>query len=72
MLMRPSLSRIGSLVLIIALLGLAAYAFGPTVQQKVMGKTPPGVVTVRDMGQLEAAFDKGSGSPRLVLIFSPT
>lgn len=70
--MRPSLSRIATLGLVIALLGVAAYAFWPTVQQKVSGKAPAGVTTVQDIGQLESAFNRDAGSPRLVLIFSPT
>ena len=41
----------------------------------LFGATPPPGITLTDLhsvGQLESIFDAGQGSPRLVLIMSPT
>ena len=41
----------------------------------LFGATPPPGITLTDLhsvGQLESLFDAGQGSPRLVLIMSPT
>jgi hypothetical protein len=69
---RLSASRALNLLLVGALVVMVVYAFGPTVEHKVLGKTPVGVTTLQDVGQLSAAFNRDTGSPRLVLIFSPT
>jgi hypothetical protein len=69
---RLSVARAVNLVLVGLLIAMAVYAFGPTVEHRLLGKTPAGVATLQDIGQLSAAFNKDSGSPRLVLIFSPT
>ncbi len=70
--MRPSPSRLGKALLVVALVAAAAFAFGPTVEHKLLGKVPPRVTTMSDMGQLAAAFNRDTGAPRLVVIFSPT
>jgi len=59
-------------VLAIALLAVVVFAFAPTVEHKVLGKAPTGVTTLHYMGQLAAAFNQDAGSPRLIVIFSPT
>jgi len=44
-------------------------------QHGLFGVTPPPGITLTDLhsvGQLESLFDAGQGSPRLVLIMSPT
>ena len=70
--MRPSPSRLGKALLVVALLAVAAFAFGPTVEHKLLGKAPASVSTITDVGRLAAAFDQDAGAPRLVVIFSPT
>jgi hypothetical protein len=70
--MRPLPSRLGKALLVVALVAVAAFAFGPTVEHKLLGKVPPSVTTIRDMGQLAAAFNRDAGASRLVVIFSPT
>ncbi len=55
-----------------ALVAVAAFAVGPTAERKLLGKAPPSVTTISDVGQLAAAVDRDSGAPRLVVIFSPT
>lgn len=70
--MRPSPSRLGQALLVVALVTVAAFAFGPIVEHKLLGKAPPSVTTISDVGQLAAAFNRDAGSPRLVVIFSPT
>ena len=61
-------SQVGPL----ALLGVLAFAFGPTVERKVFGKTPPGVTQLSSIDQLRTDFNRDAGSTRLVMIFSPT
>ena len=34
--------------------------------------TPARVVDLHDIGQLQAAFNRADGTPRLVVLFSPT
>jgi hypothetical protein len=57
---------------VVAIAGVAAFAFGPAVARKVMGKIPPGVTQLSTIGQLQDAFNRGAGSTRVVMIFSPT
>jgi hypothetical protein len=70
--MPPLPSRLGKALLVVALVAVAAFAFGPTVEHKLLGKAPPSVSTISDAGRLAAAFDQDAGAPRLVVIFSPT
>lgn len=70
--MRLSASRAGNILLVAVIVAVAAFAFGPTVEHKILGKTPACVTTIHDVGQLAAAFSRDAGSPRLVLIFCPT
>ena len=70
--MRPSPSRLGKALLVVALVAVAVFAFGPTAERKLLGKAPPSVTTLSDVGPLAAAFKRDAGSPRLVVIFSPT
>ncbi len=70
--MRPSPSRLGKALLVVALVAVAVFAFGPTAERKLLGKVPPSVTPISDMGQLAAAFNRDAGAPRLVVIFSPT
>ncbi len=52
--------------------GVAAFAFGPTLERKLFGRIPPGVTQLSDVSQLQAAFNRDDGSTRLLMIFSPT
>jgi len=70
--MRPSPSRLWKALLVVALVAVAAFAVGPTAERKLLGKAPPSVTTISDVGQLAAAVDRDAGAPRLVVIFSPT
>ena len=56
----------------VVILGVLAFAFGPTVERKVFGKTPPGVTQLSSIEQLRTDFNRDAGSTRLVMIFSPT
>ena len=56
----------------IVIIGVLAFAFGPTVERKVFGKTPPGVIQLSSIDQLRNDFNRDAGSTRLVMIFSPT
>jgi hypothetical protein len=51
---------------------VAVFAFRPTVERKLLGRTPPGVTQVSSITQLQSAFNRDAGFTRLVLIFSPT
>lgn len=51
---------------------VAIFAFRPFIDRKVLGKTPPGVTQLSDVGPLKAAFNRDAGATRLILIFSPT
>jgi len=70
--MRPSPARLGRALLVVALVAVAAFAVGPTAERKLLGKAPPSVTTISDVGQLPAAIGRDAGVPRLVVIFSPT
>ena len=70
--MRRSPSRLWKVLLVVALVAVAAFAVGPTAERKLLGKVPPSVTTISDVGQLAAAVDRDAGAPRLVVIFSPT
>jgi hypothetical protein len=52
--------------------GVAAFAFGPTVERKLLGKAPAGVTRLTSIEQLRVDFNRDAGSTRLVMIFSPT
>ena len=65
-------SRIPALAAGVVLASVVTFAAGPTVDRKLFGGTPPGVTQLSDIGQLQAAFNRASGSTRLVMIFSPT
>ncbi len=69
---RSMTSRIATLGVLAAIVLAASFAFGPMVQRKLLGKTPPGVAELRSMEQLRADFNQDAGSSRLILIFSPT
>jgi hypothetical protein len=56
----------------VVLVGVVAFAFGPKVERKVLGKAAPGVNQLTRIDQLQAAFNADSGSTRVVMIFSPT
>ena len=70
--MRPSPARLGRALLVVALVAVAAFAVGPTAERKLLGKAPPSVTTIGDVGQLAAAYNQDAGAPRLVVSFSPT
>jgi hypothetical protein len=65
-------SRLPLLIGAAAIVGIVAFAVGPTVERKVLGKTPPGVTQLASIDQLRADFNRDAGSTRLVMIFSPT
>jgi len=68
------LSRVGvgRAVLVISVLAVTVFAFGPSVEHKLLGHAPPGVTPLDGVDQLAAAFDRDTSSTRLVVIFSPT
>jgi hypothetical protein len=51
---------------------IAVFAFGPSVQRKLFGKAPTGVIQLSSIDQLRTDFNRDAGSTRLVVIFSPT
>ena len=64
--------KIAALVAAIALAGTLLF-WG--YKHGLFGVTPPPGITLTDLhtvGQLQSLFDGGKGSPRLVLIMSPT
>ena len=65
-------SRLPILLGAVVILAAIAFAFGPTVERKVFGKTPPGVTQLSSIDQLRTDFNRDAGSIRLVMIFSPT
>ena len=65
-------SRLPILAGAVVIVGVLAFAFGPTVERKVFGKTPPGVTQLSSIDQLRTDFNRDAGSTRLVMIFSPT
>lgn len=65
-------SRLPAFAAVVVLAGVVAFAAGPTVEHKLVGRIPAGVTQLSDIGQLQAAFNRASGSTRLVMIFSPT
>jgi len=65
-------SRLPILLGAVVILAAIAFAFGPTVERKVLGKTPPGVTQLSSIDQLRTDFNRDAGSTRLVMIFSPT
>src|SRR5260370_39615738 len=69
--MRPSPARLGRALLVVALVAVAAFAGGPTAERTLLGKAPPSVTTISDVGQLAAAVDPAGGPPGPEVIFSP-
>ena len=65
-------SRLPILLGAVVILAAIAFAFGPTVERKVFGKTPPGVTQLSSIDELRTDFNRDAGSTRLVMIFSPT
>jgi hypothetical protein len=64
--------KTAALVAAIALAGIVLF-WG--YKHGLFGVTPPPGITLTDLhsvGQLESLFEAGQGSPRLVLIMSPT
>jgi len=64
--------KAAALVAVIAVTG-AVLVWG--YRHGLFGVTPPPGITLTDLrsvGQLESLFDAGQGSPRLLLIMSPT
>ena len=59
-------------MLLIAVLAVTVFAFGRSVEHKLLGQAAPGVTRLNGVDQLAAAFNRDAGSPRLVVIFSPT
>ena len=58
-----------------AAIGLAATVSFWGYKHGLFGVTPPpgiALTDLRSVGQLQSLFDAGTGSPRLVLIMSPT
>ena len=65
-----------SVVLVVLVLGAAAFLFKSPgeVQQRLSdaGRPAASVTDLHDVRQLADAFDRDAGSPRLVVLFSPT
>jgi hypothetical protein len=60
---------------LVAVIVLAAGLLFWGYKHGLFGVTPPPGITLTDLrtvGQLQSIFDAGKGSPRLVLIMSPT
>ena len=65
----------GRTAALVAAVALAAALLFWGYKHGLFGVTPPPGITLTDLhsvGQLQSIFDAGKGSPRLVLIMSPT
>lgn len=66
---------IGLFAIVLVLVGALAARTGypAEVASRFAEKGPQATLTdLKDLGQLQAAFNEASGSPRLILLLSPT